>query len=362
MKKYKLSHKCRIYPKQYQIDKFNRTIELKEEVYQKLRTDYIEDKRKSIKEKKRKKFNKEYFFKKLQKLKKENPELNTIDKTILIKTYHSIIKEINFTNGNLKEEKERKELFEIKADRNIKVISERLYLPDYGEFKLHYGKQTFGQLDNIRITKENNKWYAIITSTYYTKITYPKTGKAIGIDLGLKTLITLSDGTKIHPRNLTKQEEKIKYYYRELSKENKGSIKHEQKKEKLKKAETKLKNIINDIFHKVTTDLVKKYDIIALEKLNIKEMMQDPRFSKKIHKARWNKLVEMLKYKCFIFDKTFIQVDQYYPSSKLCSNCGYKKKDLTIDIREWTCPQCNTKHDRDINAAKNILKKAKESL
>ena len=116
------------------------------------------------------------------------------------------------------------------------------------------------------------------------------------------------------------------------------------------------KNKINDYYHKITTQIVKKYDIIILEDLNIKGMFQNPHSAPKLQRIAWRKFLEMIKYKAKIHGKTFRQVSRWYPSSKKCSNCGYYYKDLKPEETEWTCPKCQKTHDRDINAAKNIKK------
>ena len=121
------------------------------------------------------------------------------------------------------------------------------------------------------------------------------------------------------------------------------------------------KNKINDYYHKTTTKIVKKYDIIILEDLNIKGMFQNPRYSPKLQKIAWKKFVEMLKYKAEIYGKTLRQISRWYPSSKTCNNCGYYNKDLKYETK-WKCPQCQKIHDRDINAAKNILKQGLTDL
>lgn len=114
-------------------------------------------------------------------------------------------------------------------------------------------------------------------------------------------------------------------------------------------------NKIQNAYHQFSKYLVKKYDIIAMENLNIKGMFQNKKWSPKLQKIGLYKLLNMIKYKCEWYGKTFIQIDRFYPSSKKCNICGYQKNDLTLDIREWTCPICNTHHHRDINAAINIL-------
>jgi putative transposase len=124
---------------------------------------------------------------------------------------------------------------------------------------------------------------------------------------------------------------------------------------KIHKIIDKIRNIQDDYFHKISLELIQKYDNICLETLSIKNMLKNKRLSHSIHEASWYKFITLLKYKSEWYDKKFIQVSNRFPSSKLCNKCGWKYKDLTLNIRKWTCPECGTKHDRDINASINIL-------
>ena len=117
--------------------------------------------------------------------------------------------------------------------------------------------------------------------------------------------------------------------------------------------DTKKKQPIKDAYHKLSNYLVKTYDLICMETLDIREMFEETDYSKKLQNISWYKLVQMIKYKCKWYDKIFVQISQWHPSSKNCNVCGYYNKDLGEEKR-WTCPHCQTQHDRDINAAKNI--------
>jgi putative transposase len=117
-----------------------------------------------------------------------------------------------------------------------------------------------------------------------------------------------------------------------------------------------------DNLHKISTDLIKKYDTIFLEDLNIKGMVKNHKLAKHISDASWGKFVEFLKYKALWNNKKIINIDRFFPSSKTCNCCGYINQNLKLDIREWTCPSCNTVLDRDLNAAKNILKEGNKII
>ena len=187
---------------------------------------------------------------------------------------------------------------------------------------------------------------------------FEKTGKSIGIDLGLKKLATLSNGHEITNPNLKKEDKMIKKYQKKLSRQKYKSKNYQKTLKKYYKWLNRKNNKIKNTYHHLSKHIVKKYDLIAMEDLNIKGMFKNKKWAPKLQKIGLHKLLQMIKYKSEWYEKTFIQIDRFYPSSKTCNKCGYQKKDLTLDIRQWTCPSCHTHHNRDTNAAKNILKEA----
>ena len=178
----------------------------------------------------------------------------------------------------------------------------------------------------------------------------------MGIDLGMRTLATLSNGLKIANLDVTYEESMIQKYQKRLSRQKYNSNRYKDTLKTYWKWTDKKNNKIKDYYHKITTQIVKNYDIIILEDLNIKGMFQNRHFSPKLQRIGLYNFVQMLKYKAEIYGKTFRQVSRWFASSKTCSNCGYYYKDLSIGETKWECPQCHEIHDRDINAAKNILK------
>jgi putative transposase len=186
---------------------------------------------------------------------------------------------------------------------------------------------------------------------------FEKTGKQIGIDLGIKDFVITSDGFKYKNNRYTKTyAKKLKDNQKNLSRKVKGSNNYKKQKLKVATIHKKITNSRIDNLHKVSTELVKKYDTIFLEDLNIKGMVKNHKLSKHISDASWGKFITMLEYKANWNDKEIIKIDRFFPSSKQCSSCGYINQNLKLDIREWTCPSCKTKLDRDLNASKNILK------
>ena len=179
---------------------------------------------------------------------------------------------------------------------------------------------------------------------------------AIGIDLGIKDLAVFSDGVKIrNPKHLKEHEKKIKHLQREVSRKTKGSNRYNKSLEKLARAYLDLANCRKDYLHKTTTMIAKSYGYIAMEGLSIYGLMQNHRMAGAIGDCGWYKFRRQLEYKCKWYGSELHLIGQFEPSSKACSNCGSIKNDLKLRTRMWTCTNCGAEHDRDINAAKNIL-------
>lgn len=227
------------------------------------------------------------------------------------------------------------------------------------------------RLFNITVEKTSTgKYYASICIETETQ-PLPKTEKQIGFDLGLIDLLIGSDGTRIsRPRYTYEYKDKLAKEQRKLSKMrtkleraklNLDECKNYQKqKHKVAKLHEHIANCAKDFNHKLSRKLVKEYDFIAMEDLNVKGMKKNHKLAYSISDVRWSQLVNFIKYKCEWYGKTFRQVDRFYASSKICSECGTYHKDIvnSLSVREWICPDCGTHHDRDVNAAKNILNQA----
>jgi putative transposase len=252
--------------------------------------------------------------------------------------------------------------FRLKNNNNsIRLEGKKLRLNKLGFVKYRDNREIKGNILSTTIKLENNRWYAVINCKNVTIKEYPKTGHEIGIDLGLKDLTTFSNGEKRKPiKRLTKLESKITKLNRNLSRKQKNSNNFKKNVKQLNRLYSKITDIRNDEYHKLSTAIMQRFDFIAIETLQPVNMVKNKKLSHTISQISWSKLVDMIKYKAEWYDKITIQVDRFFPSSQLCNHCNYKNKGLKLSHRAWTCPKCGSVHDRDINAAINILNKAKQ--
>ena len=221
-------------------------------------------------------------------------------------------------------------------------------------FKRHKIKYEFDKITEFTISRENNKYY--ISFTFYTDIESKETTDSVGIDLGIKNFAICSDGVVYeNKRFLEKSLRKLKINQRKLDKKKKGSNNREKAKLKVSKLHKKVRNQRNDYQHKVSRELVNKYNIICLETLKVKNMIKNRRLSKAISDTSWNSFVSKLEYKVAENQGYLVKIDKFYPSSRTCSNCGCVKDKLSLSERTYKCNECGFTIDRDLNASINIL-------
>ena len=255
--------------------------------------------------------------------------------------------------------------FKSKNDKNsfpvpqdVKIINNRLYIRKFKSgIPIILHKKFEGQIRQCTVSKSpNGKYYvAILFETIHKPIV--KTGKVCGIDLGIKDFVITSDGKKyINYRYTKKYTKLLKRNQQRLSKKIKDSNRYKLQKIKVAKIYAKITNSRIDNLHKVSHELVKKYDVIFVETLDIKQLVKNRTLSKAIADVSWGTFISMLEYKCEWNEKTLIKVDRFFPSSKTCNNCNYINQDLKLKTRTWKCPSCKKVLDRDLNASKNILK------
>jgi putative transposase len=186
--------------------------------------------------------------------------------------------------------------------------------------------------------------------------TLPESPNQIGLDLGITSLIALSDGEKVaNPKSFKAKRRKLRKAQKVLSRKKKGSNNRHKARLKVAKVHAEISDARNDFLHKLTTRLVRENQTIAVEDLSVKNMLKNKKLALSISDASWGELVRQLEYKCNWYGRTFVKIDKWFPSSKRCGHCGYIVHKLPLNIREWNCPKCGTHHDRDVNAAKNIL-------
>src|SRR4028119_725422 len=201
----------------------------------------------------------------------------------------------------------------------------------------------------------SGKWFISILCD--TKIMpKPTSMKQNGVDLGINALVTTSDGMKFNnPKSLLQAQKKLRRLNKALARKHKGSNNRHKARLKLAGIHEKIANIRKNNLHKITSQLITENQVILAETLNVKGMLKNHKLAQAISDASWGELIRQLEYKANWYGRTFIKIDQWFPSSKRCHCCGHIIDKLPLKIREWDCPKCNTHHDRDENAGKNIL-------
>ena len=249
---------------------------------------------------------------------------------------------------------------------NIKFSSNNRYIsiPKCPRIRIKKHRDFIGTIKSITVSRTtDNKYYMSLLVEEENKPMGP-IDKMIGLDLGLKELIVDSNGKKYkNHKYLTKSQSKLAKEQRKLSKMVKGSKNRNKQRIKVARLHKHIQNQRNDYLHKLSKSIIDENQVVCIEDLKVKDMMNDSKLARNISDVSWSRLVSMLIYKANGYGRTVIKVPSDYPSSQLCHVCGYKNS-LTKDlgIRKWTCPECGTIHDRDINAAKNILSKGIEIL
>ena len=250
----------------------------------------------------------------------------------------------------------------------VTITDSTVKLPKIGHIIAKFPSKVNGLIKSATISKTpSGKYYvSLLVETIAT--TLPKTHSNIGIDLGLTDFIVLSDGSKVaNPKFLSKlqhklaREQKILAKRRAVAKADQRKLSdsrnYQKQKVKVAKVYEKITNIRKDFLHKLSFNLIKNHDVIAIEDLNVKGMVKNRKLSKAISDSSWSTFTTMLNYKAEWYGKALIKVDRWYPSSKTCSGCGHllTKAELPLQERSWNCPSCLQSNDRDINASINIL-------
>ena len=259
--------------------------------------------------------------------------------------------------------KGRDDRFTLSNDQ-FRIDGQRIKIPNLGWVKMFEPLRFDGKTLSAKVFKKGGEWFVSVAVELAQVIQpKPKTGKSIGIDLGIKDLLVLSNGMKIQaPKPLKTQLAKLRRLNKSLSRKQKGSNNREKAKTKLSRLHAKIGNIRSNSLHQITTYLVSEYDVLAIEDLNVNGMVQNRKLSRAISDLGFYEFKRQLIYKANQWGKAVKSVDRFYPSTKTCHCCGHKVDELPLSVRMWQCPSCHTQHDRDINASMNILANANNLL
>ncbi|WP_293062870.1 RNA-guided endonuclease TnpB family protein [Okeania sp. SIO2B3] len=244
--------------------------------------------------------------------------------------------------------------------QNTSVVDNGVKIPQVGVIKASIHRLFDGQLKTVTITKTpTGKYYAsLLFDTEQETPEIVLTGKVVGIDLGLKDFCITHDGEKTskygNPRHLKKHERNLARKQAKLARKKKGSISRQKARQLVARVYERISNARQDFLHKLSRKIVNDNQVVVVENLNIKGMVCNHKLAKVISDVGWGMFVNFLEYKLQQKGGLLIEIDRWFPSSKTCCNCLYQMSEMPLEMREWTCPNCGTHHDRDENASKNI--------
>ena len=220
---------------------------------------------------------------------------------------------------------------------------------------IRWSRELPSEPSSVTISKDRAGRYFVSMLCEFDAKPMPISNKTVGIDLGLNDLFITSDGNKSgNPRYTRRYEKKLAYLQRKLAKKQKGSNNRAKARLKVARLHAKIADCRMDATHKASRKLINENQVVVCENLAVKNMIRNPKLAKHIADANWGEFVRQLQYKAEWSERTVVEIDRFFPSSKRCSSCGFVHEAMPLCVREWNCPECNTHHDRDINAAINI--------